>query len=73
MKRVSKKEDDLIREVPAIRRIGIVAVQPPPIIVRIEIEHVRVAVRAGICAFTRLDHCPLNTLRAVSYSPSEMA
>jgi hypothetical protein len=48
MKRFSENEDDLIVEIPRIVRIRPVRVEPPPaVIVALQLEDVRVAVRVG--------------------------
>ncbi len=50
MKRVAKTEDDPIVEIPTIVRVGIVAIEPTlAVVVALDVEHVRVAVRVGLC------------------------
>lgn len=48
MKRVARgDEDETILGVPVIVRLGIVAVQPPTVVVVLDLEHVRVVVGVG--------------------------
>ena len=48
MKRVAKTKHDLVVEVPLIVRVDPIRVEPPlAIVVPIDVEHVRVAVRVG--------------------------
>lgn len=48
MNRVARgDEDETVLGVPVIVRLGIVAVQPPPVVVVLDLEHVRVAVGVG--------------------------
>lgn len=54
--------------VPVIVKPVVVPV-PGTVVIAIEVENVAVAVRvAEICIVCHLRHCPLSTLRAVSYS-----
>ncbi len=56
MKRVSETENNLVRKVPAIRRIGVIRVQPLlAVIVPLDVEHLRIAVGIGNV------HTPIST------------
>lgn len=49
MKRVAKTKDNPIVEIPAIVRIGVIAIEPTfTIVVTLDVEHVRVAVGIGL-------------------------
>lgn len=49
MKRFAKTEDDTIVEIPLVVRIHPIRIEPPiTIIVALDHEHVRVAIRAGL-------------------------
>jgi hypothetical protein len=48
MKRVAKTEDDAIVEIPGFVRVHPIRVEPPiTVVVTLDVEHVRVAVRVG--------------------------
>jgi hypothetical protein len=48
MNRVAETEHDAIVEIPLVVRIGIVAVEPPiAVIIALDVEDVRIAVRIG--------------------------
>ena len=69
MKRLSETEDDLVLEIPAVVGIRPVRVQPLPVLIVLDIKHVRVAVRVSICAHIRPRHHPLSTLGIESDLP----
>jgi len=48
MKRVAKTEDDLVVEIPLVRRIRPIGVEPRlAVVVALDVEHVRVAIGVG--------------------------
>ena len=60
-KKVSGTKHEVVVRIPPIARLRIVRVEPQPIVILIEVEHVRVAVAVGyvcsaICA-TALEKC----------------
>ena len=48
MRRLSETKDDLVLEIPAIIGIRPIRVQPPLVLIVLNIEHVRVAIRVDI-------------------------
>ena len=47
MKRVAKREHPPVVTIPDVLGVGIVAVQPPTVLIVVDVEHVRVAVRVS--------------------------
>ena len=71
MKRLSETEDDPVLEIPAVVGIRPIRIQPPLVLVPVDVEDVRVPVGVSIRAYIHPHHHPLNTLWTESYLPSK--
>ncbi len=72
MKRVATEEHEAIVAIPDIVSPAIVVVQPPVIVVVVDVPQVRVAVRVGMYTERLPYHHPSNALGIVSYPASQM-
>ncbi|PIX62173.1 hypothetical protein CO057_02725 [Candidatus Uhrbacteria bacterium CG_4_9_14_0_2_um_filter_41_50] len=73
MNRIAGKEEyPEVVGTPLVVRVTVVGVEPPVVVIVFDVEHVRIAVRVHLRTDDLPKHCPLNTLRAVSYSSSIM-
>ena len=57
----------MVISIPDVIGIVIIGVQPLIVVIVLDVEHIRIAVRVHIVQDTFHDHCPLNILRAVFY------
>ena len=72
MKRVAAEEHEAIVGIPDVVSPAIIVVEPPVIVVVVDVPQVRVAVRVGMHTKRLPCHHPLSTLRVVSYPASQM-
>lgn len=73
IRRVSAGEHPAVVGIPHVVGVAVVAVEPPAIVVVFDVEHVLIAVGIHERARCHPCHCPLITLRAVSYPGSPLA
>jgi hypothetical protein len=74
---LSKTKNELVVVIPPVQRLGIVVIEPQPVIIAIEVKHVRIAIAVGyVCHATRTTAnliCNGKRDSAVYYSTSAMS
>ena len=73
MNRIATGKDPPIVDIPSVLGVTVVAIQPPTVVIVLDVEDVQVVVGVRSHARNRPEHCPLNILRTVSNSRSSIA